>query len=173
MRNALVLPAAVIATGLALLGLEAARVARAHGVRGEAVGEPARSEAARAVEVFLQLSAHLHGSGGDDRFADAIPASPLVVNELVAAASFALHRGEIEEPRLVRSELRNPTWAGRTVLTLDSTEYWVVRVRDAKGTELRTRAEVVEARYHLLHSRREWTVVGWDLLDGSRGEAAR
>jgi hypothetical protein len=165
----------VLIAGLAGLAAAGARAARASGEAGEAVkvSEGEEREAKTAAETFMRLAAHLQGSGGDPRFAERIPASPAVVEELLAGVTFASHAGKVEEPRLVRAELGPIRRVDTDVVSLDAKEYWIVRVLGAGGKTLETRADVVKVRYVLARGPSGWSVAGWDLADDDAAQESR
>jgi hypothetical protein len=160
----------VLIAGLAGLAVAGARAARATADPAQTSEVEAR-EVKAAAETFMRLSAHLQGSGGDPRFAERIPASPAVVEELLAGVSFASHGGKVEEPRLVRADFGSLRRLDAEVVSLDAKEYWIVRVLGEGGKKtLETRGDVVDVRYLVARGPAGWSVVGWDFSDGGVAE---
>jgi hypothetical protein len=152
--------AAIVAVaGLALLAaasVPAARAARA----ARDLPQADRRAATAAVQSFLTLSAHLRGSGGDPRFAERLPASEAVVGELMDEIAYLRHAGRLDEPRLVRSEIREVKPEADGLAAVRTKEYWITRdVRE--GGEVRS--DVVLARYTLARDGAAWRVVDWSV----------
>lgn len=163
MRRIPLVPVLVLVAGLAALSGSAWRAARAPG-RAQPVSDAARKAVSEAVYGYVKLVAHLHGSGGDRRFAERLPAGPEVVGEALADVQFATHAGNIEEPRLIRAELRDVRPAGFETYDVELKEFWVTRTIAAAGDVLGTRSDVVIARYRVQRGPGGWRVVAWDLV---------
>jgi hypothetical protein len=120
------------------------------------------------VKLFLRLSAHLQGSGGDPRFAERIPASSEVIEELLANVRFSNRVGRIEESRLQRVDVGEVAPIGTDRVEVATREYWVTRIISAAGSVMETRSDVVTARYVVQRAASGWRVVEWALTgDGS------
>lgn len=161
----------VVAAGLAALvaGAWRASTTGTHGLAG-------KSEAAAASEVvvsFLRMSAHLRGSRGDDRFAERLPAARDVVEELLAETDALTRAGVTETPRLLRADVRVVTPLADDAVEVFTREYWITDVAgEGRGPE-RTRSDVVDARYAVVHEPGGWRVAAWrlDTGDGERERA--
>lgn len=169
-------PAAIVILGaLAFLGAAARLSANARHDSRALTGDDAAS-AGRAIELFLRLGTHLYGSSGDARFADRIDARPELVGEMLADIEFLRHSGRIEEPHLVKMELREVRAAGPFRAEARTREYWVTRSRALVGPEdVQSAADVVDARYVLDRARNGWRIVDWsvDLEGAARPSRAR
>lgn len=161
---------AVLLAGLAALAAGAWRASSA-----AARTAPAASEAKAASDAvfrFLQLSAHLQGSGGDERFAERLPASPDLVQELLDASAADARAGRAERARLVRAEVREVTRRAPAALEVATREYWITQVAAPGSGPERPRADVVDARYAVVEEPGGWRVTGWRLeLDPPAGAA--
>jgi len=169
-----------LALGLAALGAAAVRSAPAAG-RGAEGGELApasRDAAVETVQRFLAVFRHLHASGGDARFAERMPADPPVVEEAMADVAFTRHQGRIEEPALVRVEVREVRAAGVDRAEVATKEYWVTRSSAVTpgGPAGPTVPSVVQIRYLVRRDSGGWRVADWALdtgPPGGRGTEAR
>jgi hypothetical protein len=159
------LPAAVVlAIGLGVLGASGWRAAARARAEGVAASEPERAAVWDTVHLYLKLVAHLHGSGGDPRFAERLPAAPEVVGEALEDVRFVGHAGRVEEPRLIRAELRDVRREGAERYEVEAREFWVTRSISADGEVLGTRSDVVIGRYAVRRLPGGWKVVAWDVL---------
>lgn len=166
--------AAIVAAGAVAFSVAAARLSRASERDARPLAGQEALGLARTVETFLRMGAHLHASSGDARFADRLEAPPEVVEELLADIGFVRHGGRIEEPQLVRVEVRDARAAGPSGAEVRTREYWVTRSRSLVRAEpVRSEASVVEARYALERASSGWRVVDWALDLGPGGAAAK
>lgn len=165
---------AVLLAGLALLGLSAAGALRAPVPARPPTAEE-RAEAERTVHELLALVRHLHGSGGDPRFAERVPAAPEVVDELLREIAWVRHQGWIEELQLARLELSPAERTEDGALELGAREFWIARrrpVADA-AAEPRLSSSVLATRYRLEREGGRWRVVEWrhEAASGAGGVA--
>ncbi|HSN90496.1 MAG TPA: hypothetical protein VLS93_04650 [Anaeromyxobacteraceae bacterium] len=160
--------AAVLAVGLSLLAWSALAAARREGPAGAWLDGAAREGAVEAARRFAALSAHLHGSGGDPRFAERLDADEAVVAELLAEVAFARHAGRVEEPRLVRLEALEVRAAGAEVAEVRAREFWVTRTVAAGREEIRS--DVVATRTAMRRGGAGWRVAGWTVEIPGDGE---
>jgi len=171
-RGARTAAAVVVVAALGLLawagwaGLEAPS-------RDGALTDADRRGATDAVQLFLTLSNHLRAADGDPRFAERLPASEEVVDELIRDLEFLRHAAREEEARLVRSEIRDVRAAGDGRATVRTKEYWVTRQLTAPSPTLpQTYSDVVLARYAVRREAGGWRVESWHIdMDGDGGAA--
>ncbi len=130
-----------------------------------------RRGATDAVQLFLTLSTHLRAADGDTRFAERIPASDEVVDEVMRDVAFLRHAARQEEVRLVRSEVRDVRAAADGGATVRTKEYWITRELAAPSPTLpQTYSDVVLARYAVRREAGGWRVESWDIdMDGDGG----
>ncbi len=128
-----------------------------------------RDDAIAAVRSFVSLSSHLRGSGGDERFADRIPADPAVVAELVSEVELSRRLGLHEESRLVRADAREVRHVGPYLVEVRMKEYWVMRSGPG-GSDVRP--DVLPVRYLLRRDGGAWKVADWDLELGAEAQEA-
>jgi hypothetical protein len=155
--------AVVLAVGLAGLCLAGWRAAAAP--EAPPLGDADRRAATDAVHLFLALSAHLRGTGGDSRYADRLPARPAVVEELSREVEYRWHGGHQEEPRLVRLEIRDVAAAGPEQAAVKTREFWITR--ELRKDDAPVRSDVVFARYLVEPGAGGWRVVDWDVEEGA------
>jgi len=154
-----------------ILVLAAGAVALA-GAAWRASSEPAptvsqrdRDGAIAAVRSFVSLSTHLRSSGGDERFADRIPADRAVVSELVTDVELGRRGGrEEEESRLVRVDVRDVRPSLAFLVEVRTKEYWVTRSRPG-GADVRS--DVLLVRYVVRRDGGAWKIADWDLELGA------
>jgi hypothetical protein len=151
---------AVLGAALLALGVQAWRVA----AERPAVDLPPEDQkaAADAVYLFLSLASHLRGTAGDPRYSERLPASPEIVDEMVGEIRWVRAAGRIEEPRLVRGEVRSVEALGPDEARVLTKEFWVTRDLSAPHTE-KPRSDVVLAKYVVRRDASGWRVADWDL----------
>jgi hypothetical protein len=160
----------VLVFALGCVAIAASAWAASRGApRAQPVAENVRKAVTEAVYGYAELAAHLHGSGGDPRFAERLPADPEVVSDVLGDIEFATHAGRIEEPRLFRAEFRDVHPAGFDTYDVDVKEYWVTRTISAGGAILGTRSDVVLVRYVVRRGPGGWKVVAWDVAESAGG----
>jgi hypothetical protein len=130
-----------------------------------------RRAAADAVYLFRTLSAHLYASSGDARFAERLPASSLLVDELRADIAYLRRNGRIETPKLVRIEFLSADVSDGTRAEVTTREFWVTQHHWTGGAESDPpRSDITYARYRLTRDGARWTVTAWDPVDAPDAE---
>lgn len=137
---------------------------------GRAVAAPSlRAEEARAaaetVREFLALVAHLHGSGGDPRFRERLPASAPVVDELRAELDYLARNRRVQRPVLQRLEVSAVTSASGGRAEVRTRETWTVHTLwayDGRPAEA-PRPAVLAVKYLLAPAGSGWRVEAWEL----------
>lgn len=126
---------------------------------------PEVREATGTVRRFLSLLSHLHGTGGDPRFAERLPATETIVGEVMADIEFARHRGQREEPELVRLEVARAAPAGEGRVEVHTKEYWVVRAYRLEGEEAvgPAASQILHGKYLVRLDGTVWRVAAWDI----------
>lgn len=127
------------------------------------MGEEDRASAARTVVEFLQIAAHFYSSSGDRRFAERIPATPEVLEEMQRDAAYVAHNGRVQEATLARIEVVAVTAVGDDRVEVRTREFWTTRwIFRADGRVDGVRSDVVRVRYRLVRDGSVWRVVQWD-----------
>lgn len=157
--------AGVIAGGVVLLLLGGV-APRWRELRGErpAVAPRVAGAAVQAVRSFNAMVRHLHGSGGDPRFAERLGAGQEVAAEVASEIRFLrLRRQEVEDSTLVRLDALGASAGAAGVIEVRTREYWVFRARqvEAGREEPPPVSAVVFARYELTREAGAWIVSDW------------
>ena len=131
------------------------------------MSEEDRRGASEAVGLFLRMTCHLYGTGGDPRFAERIPASPPLVEELLADIAFLRHRHRLQEPRLMRLEVLGVEPAGEDRAEVSTREYWVARTlwMDGSAEAGPTRSDIVRCTYRVFKDGAAWKVWAWEPVE--------
>lgn len=128
-----------------------------------AMAETEKKAAADALYLHFRIAQHLYATSGDPRFAERVPASAPLVDEMSREISYLRSHHVVEEPILQRLEITGivPQGAGRVELT--TREFWVVRAYMTQTREiLSTRSFVARNRYRMAKSENRWNVAAWD-----------
>lgn len=125
-----------------------------------------RRDAANAVYLFRSVSTHLYASGGDARFAERLPATQQVVEELRADIDYVRKNGRVETPKLVRIEFVTSDVTEATRAEVTTREFWVTQHHWPNGAEADPpRSDIAYARYRLNKDGTRWIVNAWDPVD--------
>jgi hypothetical protein len=156
-KRALPFASVLLAAALAL----GAAAWRARAVPPAALAPEDQKAAADAVYLFLALGSHLRGTDGDPRYSERLPAAAEVVDEMVGEIRWVRGRGRVEEPRLVRGEVRVVDALGPDEARVRTKEFWVTR--ELSTPDGAPRSDVVLAKYVVRRDGSGWRVVDWDL----------
>ncbi len=140
--------------------------------RERALTDVERIAAADAVHAYLTMSSHLRSSGGDPRFAERVPADDQVTGELLREIEFLRHVSRVEEPRLVRAEVRDVRAEAEGIANVLTKEYWITRVTARTPFQPETRSDVVLARYTVRRESGGWRVASWQIDMNEAGSVA-
>lgn len=122
-----------------------------------------RDAIADTVVNYLKLLSHFYGTGGDQRFADRIPASKALLEEAVLDASYIRHNRRTQEMSLLRVEILAVDGLAADRAEVSTREFWLTRYyASGSGTSEETRSDIVPARYRLAREGQSWTVTAWD-----------
>jgi len=145
--------------------------------------ETDRRAAADTVATLLSLMGHFYASGGDPRFAERMPASAGLIDELRSDVDYVARNHRIEEPELERLvvlsvEPSGPSGAPGASAGIDRAEVrtlerWRFRIHwAADGTPAEAdRVRTVHGRYYLVRSSGAWRVEGWQPIADEEGES--
>jgi hypothetical protein len=125
-----------------------------HGERQQAIG---------ALRLMLDLTAHLYGSGGDERFAERIPAGAGVLDEVLADIEYLARNHRVQDQIMERLDVVSVDVLAADQLEIRTRELWDVGLLWAGGGgEAEPReSRVVKGRYLLARTGSGWVVEGW------------
>lgn len=126
-----------------------------------------RKDAADTVYQMLALMEHFYASGGDPRFAERMPASQMLVEEMTSDVEYLGRNHRLQEPSLERLDVIAVDGLGEGRAQVHTREIWKVQYRWVKdgGSIDSSSSQSVERKYLLRHGSRGWSVEGWDLPD--------
>jgi hypothetical protein len=140
-------------------------------------GEPAavqtteadRKAASDAVHQTLTLMEHLYTSKGDARFAERIPASRSVVDEILADIDYLARNHRRQEMDLRRLEIASVDALSEDALEIRTREYWNYRVIFLVGAQEPgpVSHQLTRGRYLVARSNKGWRVARWELDDSA------
>lgn len=134
------------------------------------LSEEDRRAAADTVHLALTLMGHFYTSGGDPRFAERMPVSQGILEEMSADVDYLGRNHRVQEMDLERLEILSvqPLDEGR--LEIRTREFWTVRYLWATGGREVEPARTYGAhgRYLLSRDDRGWRVEAWENVDPSR-----
>jgi hypothetical protein len=131
----------------------------------EAVSQDEGEEqAVAAVREALALMAHLYSSGGDPRFAERMPVTPEILEEIRVDIAYLSGNRRVQESRLQKLELLAADPAGEGRLELSTREFWIHRTfwSDGSGESDPPRSVILYPRYRLVRGNTGWRIHGWD-----------
>jgi len=125
-----------------------------------------REGAVQAVELTLDLMRHLYASGGDSRFADRMPTSQGVLEEMLADIDYLTRNQRRQDPKLERLDVEAVEFLGTKSVEVRTRELWSIRFLwlDGSGESDPHRVEVVRSRYLVTPGSTGWIVGGWEAL---------
>ena len=129
--------------------------------------EPADHEAAgETVRQTLALMRHFYSSGGDSRFAERMPVSDGIREEMMADVAYLSRNHRRQDPVLMRMEVKTVEPVGRDGLEVRTREFWQIHwysLVDGEETD-EPHWQVVEGRYLTTRTGRGWRVESWDFV---------
>jgi hypothetical protein len=123
-----------------------------------------REGAVQAVALTLDLMRHLYASGGDARFADRMPTSAGVLEEMLADIDYLTRNRRRQDPRLERLDVDAVELLGTGSVEVRTRELWSIRFfwLDGTGESDPHRVEVGRSRYLVSRGSTGWVVEGWE-----------
>ncbi|MGB6002089.1 MAG: hypothetical protein WBI00_16545, partial [Thermoanaerobaculia bacterium] len=108
-----------------------------------------REGSVQAVELTLDLMRHLYASGGDSRFADRMPTSAGVLEEMLADIDYLTRNQRRQDPKLERLDVEAVELLETGSVEVRTRELWSIRFLwlDGAGESDPHRVEVVRSRY--------------------------
>jgi hypothetical protein len=125
-----------------------------------------RQGAIQAVTLTLDLMRHLYASGGDIRFADRMPTSAGVLEEMLADIDYLTRNRRRQDPKIERVDIEAVELLGTGSVEVRTRELWSIRSiwLDGSGESDPHRVEVVRSRYLVTPGSTGWIVGGWEAL---------
>lgn len=122
-----------------------------------------RQKATNTLRLMLDLMGHLYRSGGDQRFAERIPAGAGIVEEVMADIEYLARNHRLQDQVLERFEVVSVEPVSVDQLEIRTREQWDVGLQWAGGRgEAEPRAvRLVKGRYLLVRTGVGWRVEGW------------
>lgn len=150
-----------------------------------ALAETDRRAAADTVATLLSLMAHYYSSGGDPRFAERMPASTGLLDELRSDVDYLARNHRIQEPELEKLVVMSVKPAAPAApaapgdsgapsrVEVRTREHWIFHVLwAADGSPAEPdRSRVVEGTYLLVRAASGWRVEGWQPIVDPEGAA--
>lgn len=139
-------------------------------VESPVYSESDQKDAADTVYLVLSLMRHLYSSGGDPRFAERMPVSDGIVEEMMADIAYLRRNHRRQDPELVSMDVTSVETAGNDRLEIRTRELWQVRFYWAGGDEesQEPHVQAIHGRYLLLRGPRGWLVEGWGFVEPDR-----
>jgi hypothetical protein len=125
-----------------------------------------REGAVQAVGLTLDLMRHLYASGGDSRFADRMPTSAGVLEEMLADIEYLTRNRRRQDPKLEKLDVEAVELLGTGSVEVQTRELWSIRFLwlDGTGESDPHRVEVGRSRYLVRRGSTGWVVEGWETL---------
>jgi hypothetical protein len=132
-----------------------------------ALTDEENKEVADTVHLTLSLMRHLYLSGGDPRFAERMPASEGMIEEILADVRYLARNRRVQDNELVRLDVLTVEPAGPDRVTVETRERWQVRIQLAhgEGGDEPVRTQLVHGRYFVVRESTGWRVEGWEVVD--------
>jgi hypothetical protein len=134
--------------------------------RGVSPDAPAQDEnEARGLAVVresLALMAHYYSSGGDQRFAERMPVSPVLLEEFRQDVEYLSRNNRYQDCSLQKLELLSAVSVGQDALELKTREFWIHRTfwSDGQGESDPPRSDILYPRYRLVRDNAGWRIYG-------------
>jgi hypothetical protein len=131
------------------------------------LAEEERRGAVDAVQLTLSLMRHLYLSGGDPRFAERMPAAPVLVEEMLADVDYLARNHRLQDPLLEHLEVTAVAPLEERTVEVRTREHWrftVTSSADRRQAEA-PRTQVMHARYRVTRGDAGWRVEGWEIVD--------
>ncbi len=126
-----------------------------------------RKNAVETVYSYLALSSHLYATGGDPRFAERIPASRALVNNILTDTRYIERNHRRQENRLMGLDVLSVTALPGGRVRVRTKEYWIVKTLWAVSGKKAgpTRSEILFCKYLVRREGATWMVTAWDFAD--------
>jgi len=130
-------------------------------------------EAESALRMTFALMRHLYASGGDPRFSDRMPASPSIVQEMLADIEYLGGNGRVQDPLLQHLEVLEAIPIDEDSVELRTKEYWRIRFlrKDGQGEADPAQGHMLYGRYLVRRDAAGWRVEDWEFAEPPAAEA--
>jgi len=127
-----------------------------------------REQAADTVREMLTLMRHFYSSGGDPRFAERMPASDGIREEISKDVDYLRRNHRIQDPRLMRLEIVSVEPVDTDRFEVRTREFWQVHFVSIADGEPSDEPiwQVNGGRYLTQRGSFGWSVESWEFVDG-------
>jgi hypothetical protein len=127
------------------------------------LSEEQREAAGDAVYMMLSLMRHLYTSGGDSRFAERMPASDGIIDEMIADIEYLSRNHRRQDPELKRLQVTAVEPLAEDRVAVRPRELWSFRflwtIRTGESDP--PRIQVLHSRYLVVRDQGGWRVEAW------------
>jgi hypothetical protein len=126
-----------------------------------------REAAGEAVYLMLTIMRHLYSSGGDTRFAERMPASDGIIEEIMSDIEYLSRNHRRQDPELKRMEIESVEPLAPDRVEVRTRELWSFRFSwiGRGGDSDPPRIEVIHSLYLVVRTQSGWRVEGWRFVD--------
>jgi hypothetical protein len=123
--------------------------------------------ASDTVREMLTLMGHFYATGGDPRFAERMPASSAVMEEMKADVDYLARNHRVQTPTLNRLEVTSVEPIDEAHVEVRTRELWIIRLRWGRGSQDSEppQPSIAYGKYLLGWEPRGWQVKAWDLSE--------
>lgn len=128
-----------------------------------------KKAASDAVYRMLALAEHFYASGGDPRFAERMPVSDAVVEEMITDVRYLGRNHLVQFPSLERLDVTAVRDLGEGKVEIHTRELWEIEQRGVTDemSHAPSRPHRTKRKYLLSRGPRGWKVEGWDIAGSS------
>jgi len=139
-----------------------------------AVPEVDRQEVEASLRETLVVIGHLYGSGGDQRFAERLPISQAILDEVIDDLRYLGRQHLVQEQTLTDLEILDLDPLSEDRVELRTREQWLVRMLSTTSQRAVGPAEahVSHGRYLLSRGGKGWSVAAWEIVSPAASESA-
>jgi hypothetical protein len=132
-----------------------------------AVSELDQQAAEEAVLSSLTVMRHFYASGGDDRFAERMPASEVFIREMAEDVEYLMANRRLQDPELKHLETLGIRALSADQVEIRTKEIWLVRTLwiDGSGEADPAEWQVLHARYLVGRTPVGWMVQAWEISE--------
>ena len=116
------------------------------------------------VRQMLSLYGHYYGSGGDQRFAERMPASDAIRAEMAADIRYLRANHRRQKPTLQRLDVESVRPLSEGTVEVRTKEFWIHRIFwiGDSGESEPARSQIVYGNYLVGRQAQSWRVEGWE-----------
>jgi hypothetical protein len=129
--------------------------------------------ASDTVREMLTLMGHFYATGGDPRFAERMPASSAVMEEMKADVDYLARNHRVQIPSLNRLEVTSVEPVDEEHVEIETRELWIIRLRWGRGSRDSEppQPSIAYGKYLLARGPQGWQVKAWDLSEPDQAPA--